>query len=540
MMSSIAPLWPILSIFLMTFASEDLACLSTGGLVRNDLIDPILGIAACFLGIFVGDLGLWFLGRFAGRRLLRSSWLNRHGMKEQIKLSSTRLREHAGIAILVSRFTPGLRVPLYLSAGLAGVSFRCFAFWSLIATLIWTPAVVFAVVYLGDQASELTEGWLGSAWPATLVVVVLLFLALRLLSRINQPLAKAKLLARIERIWRWEFWPSWLFYLPLVPWIGLLALRYRSLTLWTAANPGIPEGGVVGESKYEILRQLPSPWVVPSILINPGDEPNRLSLLDREMAARDWTFPIILKPDASQRGNGLKLARCREEAEAYLATHPIPVIAQTYHPGPYEAGVFYYRLPGEPRGRIFSITDKQFPVVMGDGESTLEELVWRHPRYRMQAERFLDRHAKARHRVLAAGESFRLAIAGNHSQGTMFREGGHLWTEALEARIDEISRQFPGFNIGRFDVRYSDPDAFQAGDDLAIVELNGVTSESTNIYDDRKSLLSAYRILAHQWAILFRIGNAHRQTGIQPIGLWELLRLVRQFYRGFQVSPVSD
>ena len=65
----------------------------------------------------------------------------------------------------------------------------------------------------------------------------------------------------------------------------------------------------------------------------------------------------------------------------------------------------------------------------------------------------------------------------------MFLDGAELITPAVEARIDEIARQVPGFFIGRFDVRYASLEAFRRGDDLAIVELNGVTSESTNIYD---------------------------------------------------------
>src|SRR5262249_13176445 len=153
---------------------------------------------------------------------------------------------------------------------------------------------------------------------------------------------------------------------------------------------------------------------------------------------------------------------------------PAAVIVQTYHPGPFEAGIFYYRLSGEETGHIFSITDKVFPVLAGDGRSTLEELIWRHPRYRMQARTFLARHEAERGRVLAAGERFVLALAGNHCQGTTFRDGTHLMTPELERTVDAIARHFPGFYIGRFDVRYSDPAAFKAGRDLAIVELNGV------------------------------------------------------------------
>src|SRR5262249_41715750 len=154
----------------------------------------------------------------------------------------------------------------------------------------------------------------------------------------------------VSRTWRWEFWPTWLFYLPLVPWVGWLVLRHRSFIVITAANPGIPHGGIVGESKFDILSRLAGPHGLPSRLVSSIDQ---LGGMD---------YPIVLKPNAGQRGAGVRIVHSRQEAVRYLAENSLPVLAQEYHPGPHEAGIFYYRIPGEPRGRIFSITDKRFPV----------------------------------------------------------------------------------------------------------------------------------------------------------------------------------
>ena len=70
------------------------------------------------------------------------------------------------------------------------------------------------------------------------------------------PERRRLLLATWLRISRWEYWPPWLTYLPVVGYVMWLALRHRSLTLFTAANPAMPAGGFVGESKFEILRGL--------------------------------------------------------------------------------------------------------------------------------------------------------------------------------------------------------------------------------------------------------------------------------------------
>ncbi len=212
---------------------------------------------------------------------------------------------------------------------------------------------------------------------------------------------------------------------------------------------------------------------------------------------------------------------------------------QPYHPGPFEAGVFYYRFPGSPRGRILSITDKHFPFVIGDGRSTLEKLILAHPRYQLQAGTFLARFQDSLGRVLAAGEQLSLAIAGNHAQGTLFRDGG-LWTAALERRIDEMAQAYPGFYIGRFDVRYEAVNAFKAGRGLAIVELNGATAESTDIYDPDRSLLSAYRRLFQQWSIVFAIGAANRAAGATVTPTRRLIELVRAHLTCKPAFELSD
>ena len=158
----------------------------------------------------------------------------------------------------------------------------------------------------------------------------------------------------------------------------------------------------------------------------------------------------------------------------------------------------------------------------------------------MQAARFLARHADRRDEVLAAGQRFRLAMAGNHCQGTLFRDGGHLITPELEERIDRIAACYPGFYIGRFDIRYRDVRRFMAGEDLAIVELNGATAESTNIYDPNRSLLDAYRLLFRQWSLVFTIGAANRASGIAGSSVGRVIDLVRAHLRSKVAFQTAD
>src|SRR6267154_4625243 len=162
-------------------------------------------------------------------------------------------------------------------------------------------------------------------------------------------------------------------------------------------------------------------------------------------------------------------ARVSLRAEAgYLAKVSAPLVVQRYVPGPKEAGIFYYRFPGEERGHIFGITRKEFPTVVGDGVRTLRELVEADPRARLISQTYLKRFEGAADEVLEAGKILRLVEAGNHCQGCIFLDGADLLTEELREVFDGISRKLPGFFVGRYDIRYASDIELRAGRNFKI------------------------------------------------------------------------
>jgi membrane protein DedA with SNARE-associated domain len=534
-------LWQAAAISASTFVSEDATCIATGLLIRAEQLTWAIGLGACVLGIFVGDMGLWLAGRVFGRRVLTLRWVSARLPASRVEHWGQWFERRGWTAVFAARFIPGTRLPVYIAAGILGRRSWRFALWALLAALLWTPLLILLIALFGDVVITPLQRFIGAGWLAYAVALVGLWMIVRSLLLCATVVGRARLWASLSRVWRWEFWPAWLFYVPLIPWLAYLAVRHRGATTPTAANPGIvPHGGVVGESKFEILSKLPAEWIVPSAFLAPAPVAERIAFLLRTIAERGWSFPLILKPDAGQRGVGLRLVRDPNAAARYFDEHTQAVLAQAYHPGPFEAGVFYYRIPGEPTGRIFSITDKQFPVLIGDGVSTVESLIWRHPRFRMQAGTFLARMNGQASAILPAHQQLPLTIAGNHCQGTLFRDGSNLITSALEQSIDSIARQFDGFYFGRFDVRYSDVDEFKTGRGFAIVELNGVTSESTNIYDPAWRIAQAYRVLFRQWALLFEIGAHNRRMGLPVSQLGTLLRDVRAHYRVRAANLLSD
>ena len=180
-----------------------------------------------------------------------------------------------------------------------------------------------------------------------------------------------------------------------------------------------------------------------------------------------------------------------------------------------EFGVFYFRYPHSERGKILSITRKLFPSVTGDGESTIENLILKDSRAVCMARDLLRCARRSTFGTIPAkGETVQLIEIGTHCLGSIFLDGSEIkdrrrWKRA----IDQLAKGFEGFYFGRFDIRTPSLTDFQQGKNFKVVELNGVTSEATSIYDPKNCLLTAYRVLFNQWRIAFEIGAQNRARG---------------------------
>ena len=142
----------------------------------------------------------------------------------------------------------------------------------------------------------------------------------------------------------------------------------------------------------------------------------------------------------------------------------------------------------------------------------------------------LNQHHARLFEVPAVGEVIPLVELGTHCRGAIFYDGEKIKTPELEASIDAVSRHFEGFYFGRYDIRTPSPEDFKQGKNFKVIELNGVTSEATSIYDPGNSLFKAYRVLMKQWRIAFEIGALNRARGIRPVPLRELIRVVRNSF----------
>lgn len=532
-----------LGIIVLSFISEDAATLSSSLSVLGGPINWPLSFVSCFLGIWLGDIGLYSAARFIGTPVLQSRFVRRAANPTAIAKARTAFVKRGTVTLFVTRFVPGTRLPTYLAAGLFAMPLARFAAVTAIAALLWIGGVFGLTTLLGAQTLAWFSVFENRTASAAVTTCCVLGAVVAMRVVVAEPQTHRAQYIWLRRFKCWEFWPAWLFYIPVALYYLCLGIRYRSFTLPSVANPGIHTGGLIGESKCSILDELhrTSPDFVSDAYLIEGNTPtDRLLSLHRICREQKIARPFVLKPDVGQRGDGVKLIRAMHEALSYFEQVDAPVLVQRYAPGPHELGIFYYRFPDETRGRIFAMTQKVFPEVVGDGVQTIEQLIYGDIRARLIAETYLERFAARRDEVLALGEALKLVEAGNHKQGCIFQDGMHLWSRELEEAIDTISRRIDGFYIGRYDIRYASEEELKRGENFQIVELNGASSEATNIYDAKNSLGTAYRMLFEQWRLVFAIGAANRAGGARPCSLMTLWREWRNYSRAARSYPAAD
>jgi membrane protein DedA with SNARE-associated domain/pimeloyl-ACP methyl ester carboxylesterase len=517
-------------LFLFVFFSEDLSCIAGGILAASGAMSLTASVVACFLGIWVSDVLIYIIGRIFGDRALRLKMFAKATRGDGVERFRHAYAGKGVKIVFLTRFIPGSRVIAYLTAGVLKLGLVRFSFWLALAAALWTPCLVVLAYWAGHPLIDWWERTGLVLLPLIAISVFGIYFGFSLVVKAMTHRGRCALRGRWIRLTQWEFWPAWPVYLPVVVYGCWLAIRYRGARVWAACNPGMhPASGLAMESKSEILAALNdvSGKVAPYICIAPSDTLElRLETLSAFQDTIDLPWPIILKPDVGQRGEGVAVIRNEAQARRYLSANSEPVIAQRYISGA-EFGVFYYRMPGDTTGRLFSITEKVLPELSGDGQRTIEELILQDARAVALARHYLHVNEARLEQVPAAGQSIQIVELGTHCRGAIFLDGNHYQSEALRVALDEVLSTYEGFYFGRFDVRVPSGDDLMAGQGFKILELNGVSSESTDIYDPKNSIFTAWRVLCRQWALAFEIGAANRANGTIVPSWSELFAVLR-------------
>jgi membrane protein DedA with SNARE-associated domain len=478
------------SLLVLPFAHEDLAIILGAYIVVNDIMPVGLVLLCIYGGMVASDFVLYGIG--AGARSL--PWLTRLAVDDRVRGVADAFKRNLFGLVALARVVPGVVFVAFIACGWTRVPLARFTVASLVVSALYLPLMLCIVVFFGDTLDNRVGLW---TWPFLICVLVAVgfvrqqVFAFQAQADAAEPGRTSSAAAAGDRPpaapgaavpSRKRTRPRTLlglFHLPLMlSWIAF-AIRYRSLTLPTIANPGPRSGGLWGEARSDyFLDVAPAErqWVADFVSLTRSSAARSL-YMDLERArdvlnAADLTFPLIAKPDVG-RSAGRRIADIAELRE-YLRHFPggEKVILQRLVPHAGQAAVLYARMPGASRGRVLSLT-------LRTDESCSDG--WRHI------------------------------------------------TPALEARLDAIACGMREFHCGRFDLRFASIEALQRGEDFAIVNIRGIRGVLDSAFDPAVPLAEVYRRMIDRQRIMFLIGEKNRARGFKPGAFADMFKsLVRQ------------
>jgi membrane protein DedA with SNARE-associated domain len=83
-------------------------------------------LPVCFLGVVISDGLLYGAGRFWGLRVMKFPWINRLLPAERFQRIQNNFNNYGVLILLFARLLPGIRAPVFLTAGIMKLPFRKF------------------------------------------------------------------------------------------------------------------------------------------------------------------------------------------------------------------------------------------------------------------------------------------------------------------------------------------------------------------------------------------------------------------------------
>lgn len=130
---------------------EDIMLLAAGVLVYRGEVSYVGALAACAVGVIIGDTTIFLIARRLGpaaliRRPLR--WLITP--ERRVKIEEM-FRKRGKVIVFMGRHMAGLRAPIFAMAGINGVKLRDFWFYDGLGLCVSAPVVIGIGYVLADQ-----------------------------------------------------------------------------------------------------------------------------------------------------------------------------------------------------------------------------------------------------------------------------------------------------------------------------------------------------------------------------------------------------
>lgn len=158
-----------------TFILEDAATVIAAMQAGDHRLSVTLALLSLFVGIVLGDLGLYGAG-WLSRRI---RWVSRLLPPHRQEVLHGWLAGRVFKVVFVSRFLPGLRLPTYTTCGFVRADLKQFTLAAVVATTCWTSLLFAASLVMGKFLMAHFGAW---RWAGAAGFVVFVIIAGRLAS----------------------------------------------------------------------------------------------------------------------------------------------------------------------------------------------------------------------------------------------------------------------------------------------------------------------------------------------------------------------
>ncbi|HFA47513.1 MAG TPA: hypothetical protein ENJ95_00690 [Bacteroidetes bacterium] len=330
----------------------------------------------------------------------------------------------------------------------------------------------------------------------------------------------------------WEYWPLYIVNIPVIVFWLWFAIRARKLFFFSAVNPAIETGGMWGESKHGILKRIPKSHLPVTVFIK---KEITEKMLFEKIKTAGLSYPVIAKPDIGERGMLVSKIKNKKGLLAYFNSNKIDFLIQEYIDLPVELAVMHHRFPGAKEGKVTSVCIKETLKIIGDGKSTVLQLMEAYPRAKLQVARFKKQFPKILKTVPEKGKKVELEPIGNHCRGTRFLNGNKYIDGQLNKVFDGVAMQMKDVYYGRFDMKCKSIEDLKNGGGFKIMEYNGIGAEPAHIYDPAYPFFKKYKDIYAHWKIIYEIYKVQKIKGEKGMGLGEVAARLKT-YLGYMRS----
>jgi membrane protein DedA with SNARE-associated domain len=172
--------WGYLGVFFGIIATglgfpmpEELPVVVGGGLAVHEKARWWIMLPVCIVGVIIGDSCLYVIGRLWGTRLVERPFFKKHFLTPERLASITENFHKYGIKILLfARVTPGIRAPIFLTAGITRLAWLHFLIADGIYAIPGVSLLFFLGYYFTDTMVSIIES--KAELVKTIVIMVVL------------------------------------------------------------------------------------------------------------------------------------------------------------------------------------------------------------------------------------------------------------------------------------------------------------------------------------------------------------------------------